>query len=435
MGAPELNPLRIGIAGLGTVAGGVVKLLRDEADRLARQAGRPLRLVRVASRTPKPGIDLGGAAFSTDLDALHQADVDVVVELIGGEEQALKLVGAALQRGQHVVTANKAIIACHGNELLEQAHRQGVGLGFEAAVAGGIPVLGALRSGLAANRVRMLAGIVNGTSNYILTAMAEQGASFAEALARAQELGFAEADPTFDVEGIDAAHKLTILAALAFDTEFQHAQVYTEGISRITSEDLEYAKELGYRIKHLAIAQRTAAGCEVRVHPTLVAQSSLLAGVDGVMNAVWVEGDATGPTLHYGAGAGAMPTASAVVADLIAIARGDRFDWRVGGEPQAVLPIEQTHSACYLRIPSLDAPGVFAEVATILGQHGISIEGAIQREAAVRAEGDSASWVPIVILTAPVAESAMNSALALVQRMPEVVGQITRIRVAHFAGE
>ena len=430
-----MNPLRIGIAGLGTVAGGVVKLLRDEADRLARQAGRPLRLVRVASRTPKPGIDLGSAAFSTDLDALHQADVDVVVELIGGEERALALVGAALQRGQHVVTANKAIIACHGNELLAQAQRQGVGLGFEAAVAGGIPVLGALRSGLAANRVRMLAGIVNGTSNYILTAMAEQGASFAEALARAQELGFAEADPTFDVEGIDAAHKLTILAALAFDTEFQHAQVYTEGISRITSEDLEYAKELGYRIKHLAIAQRTAAGCEVRVHPTLVAQSSLLAGVDGVMNAVWVEGDATGPTLHYGAGAGALPTASAVVADLIAIARGDRFDWRVGGEPQAVLPIEQTHSACYLRIPSLDAPGVFAEVATILGQHGISIEGAIQREAAVRAEGDSASWVPIVILTAPVAESAMNSALALVQRMPEVVGQITRIRVAHFAGE
>ena len=432
---PELNPLRIGVAGLGTVAGGLVALLRDEAERLARQAGRPLRLVRVASRTPKPALDLGGAAFSTDLESLHAADVDVVVELIGGEDRALELIGAALGRGQHVVTANKAIIACHGNQLLEQARRRRVGLGFEAAVAGGIPVLGALRSGLAANRVRKVAGIVNGTSNYILTAMAEQGASFAEALARAQQLGFAEADPTYDVEGIDAAHKLTILAALAFDTEFQFAGVYTEGISHITGEDLEYAKELGYRIKQLAIARQTEAGCEVRVHPTLVARNSLLAGVEGVMNAVWVEGDATGPTLYYGAGAGAMPTASAVVADLIAIARGDGFDWRVGGQRQTALPIERTHSACYLRIPSLDAPGVFAEVATILGRHGISIEGAIQREAAVRADRGSASWVPIVILTAPVAEAAMNSALNLVQEVPEVVGQITRIRVEHFADD
>ena len=430
-----MNPLRIGVAGLGTVAGGVVTLLRDEAERLARQAGRPLQLARLASRTPKPGIDLNGAAFSTDLGSLHQADIDVVVELIGGEERALALVDTALQRGQHVVTANKAIIARHGNELLAEAQRHGVGLGFEAAVAGGIPVLGALRSGLAANRVRTLAGIVNGTSNYILTAMAEQGASFAEALAKAQELGFAEADPTFDVEGIDAAHKLTILAALAFDTDFQFAGVYTEGISHITAEDLEYAQELGYRIKHLAIARRTEAGCETRVHPTLVDRNSLLAGVDGVMNAVWVDGDATGPTLYYGAGAGALPTASAVVADLVAIARGDGFDWRVGGERQAALAVEQTHSACYLRIPSLDAPGVFAEVATILGQHGISIEGAIQREAAVRGDRGSASWVPIVIVTAPVAEAAMNSALELVQKVPEVVGQITRIRVAHFADE
>ena len=430
-----MNPLRIGVAGLGTVAGGVVKLLRDEAERLARQAGRPLRLVRLASRTPKPDIDLNGAAFSTDLGSLHQVDVDVVVELIGGVERALALVDRALQRCQHVVTANKAIIACHGNELLAEARRHGVGLGFEAAVAGGIPVLGALRSGLTANRVGTLAGIINGTSNYILTAMAGQGASFAEALAKAQELGFAEADPTFDVEGIDAAHKLTILAALAFDTDFQFAGVYTEGISHITAEDLEYAKELGYRIKHLAIARRTEAGCETRVHPTLVARNSLLAGVDGVMNAVWIEGDATGPTLYYGAGAGALPTASAVVADLVSIARGDEFNWRVGGEPQVALPIEQTHSAFYLKIPSLDAPGVFAEVATILGQHGISIEGAIQREAAVRGDHGSASWVPIVIVTAPVAEAAMNSALDLVQKVPQVVGQITRIRVAHFADE
>ncbi len=428
-----MNPLRIGVAGLGTVAGGVVKLLRDEAKRLARQAGRPLRLVQVASRTPKPAIDLAGAAFSTDLDALHQAEVDVVVELIGGEERALKLVGDALRHGQHVVTANKAVIARHGNELLLQARRSGVGLGFEAAVAGGIPVLGALRSGLVANRVDTLAGIINGTSNYILTAMAKEGASFAEALAKAQELGFAEADPTFDVEGIDAAHKLTILAALAFDMGFRFSGVHTEGISHITAEDLEYVKELGYRIKHLAIARRTEAGCETRVHPTLVARNSLLAGVDGVMNAVWIEGDATGPTFYYGAGAGALPTASAVVADLVAIARGDALDWRVGGEHQAALPVEKIHSAFYLRIPSIDAPGVFAEVATVLGQYGISIEAAIQREAAVREGAGRAAWVPIVIVTAPVAEAAVNAALDLVQNLPQVVGRITRIRVAHFA--
>ncbi|MCY4345141.1 MAG: homoserine dehydrogenase [Gammaproteobacteria bacterium] len=430
-----MNPLRIGVAGLGTVASGVVKLLRDDAERLARQAGRPLRLVQVASRTPKPGIDLADAAFSTDLEALHQAEVDVVVELIGGEEPALKLVGDALRQGRHVVTANKAIIARHGNELLPQARRSGVALGFEAAVAGGIPVLGALRSGLVANRVDTLAGIINGTSNYILTAMGEEGASFPEALAKAQELGFAEADPTFDIEGIDAAHKLTILAALAFDTPFRFSGVYAEGISHITGEDLEYANELGYRIKHLAIARRTAAGCETRVHPTLVARNSLLAGVDGVMNAVWIEGDATGPTFYYGPGAGALPTASAVLADLVAIARGDALDWRVGAEDQAALPIEKIHSAFYLRIPSLDAPGVFAEVATILGQYGISIEAAIQREAAVREGAGSAAWVPIVIVTAPVVEAAVDSALDLVQRMPKVVGRITRIRVAHFADE
>ena len=421
--------MRIGIAGLGTVAGGVVALLRGNADALARRAGRPLSLVRVASRSPKPQIDLGAAAFTTDLDALHESDIDVVVELIGGEERAAQLMRRALQGGQAVVTANKAVLAQHGGELLGLAQAQGVALGFEAAVAGGIPVIGALTRGLAANRVQAVAGIVNGTSNYILTAMAQDGASFQTALSQAQAQGFAEADPTYDVDGTDAAHKLAILAALAFDMDFRFAEVYTEGISGITKEDLGYAEELGYRLKHLAIARQAEGGVEARVHPTLVPENSLLAGVSGVMNAVWIDGEGIGPTLYYGAGAGALPTASAVLADLIAIARGDALAFRTGATQQAVLPIERVVSAFYLRIPSRDAPGVFAEVAAVLGRHGISIEGAIQRQGAARSGDGDEPWVPIVILTAPVEEGAMAAAVRQVQEMPEVVGDITRIRV------
>ena len=425
----DSKPLRIGIAGLGTVAGGVVALLRNNADALARRAGRPLSLVRVASRSPKPEVDLNGAAFTTDLNALHEPDIDVVVELIGGEDRAAELMRRALQGRQAVVTANKAALARHGGELLGLAQTQGVALGFEAAVAGGIPVIGALTRGLAANRVQMVAGIINGTSNYILTAMSQHGASFQAALSQAQAQGFAEADPTYDVEGTDAAHKLAILAALAFDMDFRFAAVYTEGISGIIKEDLGYAEELGYRLKHLAIARQGEGGVEARVHPTLVPESSLLAGVSGVMNAVWIDGEGIGPTLYYGAGAGAMPTASAVMADLIAIARGDALACCTGAKQQAVLPIEQVVSAFYLRIPSRDAPGVFAEVAAVLGRHGISIEGAIQRQGAVRSGDGGESWVPIIILTAPVAEGAMATALQQVQEMPEVVGDITRIRV------
>ena len=421
--------MRIGIAGLGTVAGGVVALLRGNADALARRAGRPLSLVRVASRSPKPQVDLGTAAFTTDLNALHESDIDVVVELIGGEDRAAQLMRRALQGQQAVVTANKAVLAQHGGELLGLAQAQGVALGFEAAVAGGIPVIGALTRGLAANRVQAVAGIVNGTSNYILTAMAQDGVSFQTALSQAQAQGFAEADPTYDVNGTDAAHKLAILAALAFDMDFRFTEVYIEGISGITKEDLGYAEELGYRLKHLAIARQAEGGVEARVHPTLVPESSLLAGVSGVMNAVWIDGEGIGPTLYYGAGAGALPTASAVVADLIAIARGDALAFRTGATRQAVLPIERVVSAFYLRIPSRDAPGVFAEVAAVLGRHGISIEGAIQRQGAARSGDGGESWVPIVILTAPVAEGAMAAAVRQVQEMPEVVGDITRIRV------
>ena len=429
-----MAPLRIGIAGLGTVARGVLDLLAANDEHVRRQAGRALAVVRVASRTPCPEVHLAGAEFSTDLASLHGPDVDVVVELIGGEDRALRLVREALAAGQSVVTANKAIIARHGDELLRGASERGVGLGFEAAVAGGIPIIGSLTRGLMASPVQTVAGIINGTSNYVLTAMAEEGSTCADALARAQALGYAEADPTFDVEGIDAAHKLAILAALAFDLNFDMDAVCTEGIADVTAEDIGYATELGYRIKHLGIARRAEGGIEARVHPTLVPERSMLAKVGGVMNAVLIETDAAGPTLFHGAGAGSAPTASAVVADLIAIARGDTLDFRVGGKEHSILPIGVVQSAFYLRIPVRDEPGVFGKVAYVLGDRDISIEGAVQRERAVRinGEGDRSSWVPIVIVTNTVPQAVIDAAIAEVQAMPEVVGEITSMRVEHF---
>lgn len=429
-----MSALRIGIAGLGTVARGVLELLAANAAHLQRRAGRALSVVRVASRTPRPAVDLAGAGFSTDLATLHGAHVDVVVELIGGEDRALQLVRDALSRGQSVVTANKAIVARHGDELLRAAAEQGVSFGFEAAVAGGIPIIAGLTRGLVASRVHTVAGIINGTSNFVLTAMAEEDATFEDALARAQALGYAEADPTFDVQGIDAAHKLAILAALAFDVGFAMEGVFTEGIAGITAEDIGYATELGYRIKHLGIARRAQGGIEARVHPTLVPQRSMLANVDGVMNAVLIDSDAAGPSLFHGAGAGAAPTASSVVADLVAIARGDTLEFRVGREERNMLPIGDVQSAFYLRIPARDAPGVFGKVAYILGDRDISIEGAVQRERAIRINGedDRSSWVPIVIVTNEVRHAVIDAAIAEVQAMPEVVGMITRICVEHF---
>lgn len=429
-----MAPLRIGIAGLGTVAQGVLELLTANAGELARQAGRPLAVVRVASRTPRPAVNLAGGEFSTDLAALHAPDVDVVVELIGGEDRALQLVRDALAGGQFVVTANKAIVAGHGDELLRCATQKGVKLAFEAAVAGGIPIIGALTRGLVASRVQTVAGIINGTSNFVLTAMAKQGSTFRDALARAQQLGYAEADPTFDVEGIDAAQKLAILAALAFDLGLATDGVYTEGIAGVTAEDIGYATELGYRIKHLGIARRSENGIEARVHPTLVPEHSMLAKVDGVMNAVLIDGDATGPTLFQGAGAGAAPTASSVVADLVSVARGDALDFRIGGAPRNMVPIGEVQSAFYLRIPVRDTPGVFGKLAYSLGDRAISIEGAVQRERAVRINGDGGgtSWVPIVIVTNSVRHEVIDAAIAEVQAMPEVVGPVTRLRVEHF---
>ncbi|MFW6093538.1 MAG: homoserine dehydrogenase [Pseudomonadota bacterium] len=431
-----MEPLRVGICGLGTVAQGVLRILEESAESIARRAGRPVVVTRVASRRLRPEAHLGNAEFSDDVRTLPgAADVDVVVELIGGEDQALELLNAAIEAGKPVVTANKAVVALHGDELFERARRLGVPLCFEAAVAGGIPIISALTRGLAANDLQWLAGIINGTSNYILTAMADEGEDFDAALAEAQRLGYAEADPTFDIEGIDAAHKLTILAALAFGMDFRFSEVYTEGISRVRLEDVAYARELGYRIKHLGIARRTERGVEVRVHPTLIPEHRLLANVQGVMNAVVVHGHAAGDTLYYGAGAGELPTASAVVADLMEIARGKALLPEPGdGDGLEVVPITECESAYYLRIPSLDRPGVFARVATILSEHNISIESAVQRAEAIHAENQQA-WVPIVIVTQRVTERIMNHALTEVQALSEVVGDITRIRVEDLADD
>lgn len=431
-----MQPLRIGLCGLGTVAQGVLQILSSNAQSIARRAGRPIIVTQVASRRLRQEADLGEAEFSTDVRAIPgHPDVDVVVELIGGEETALDLLKSALGAGKPVVTANKAVVALHGDELFELAQEHGAPLCFEAAVAGGIPIITAITRGLAANDVQWLAGIINGTSNYILSAMTDAGESFEDALAEAQRLGYAEADPTFDIEGIDAAHKLTILAALAFGMDCRFPEVYTEGISRITLEDVEYARELGYRIKHLGMARRTEAGVEVRVHPTLIPDHRLLANVGGVMNAIVVHGDAAGDTLYYGAGAGGLPTASAVVADLIEVARGKALlPERGDGNGLEVVPIIDSESAYYLRIPSLDRPGVFARVATILSEHNISIESAMQKAEAIHAETQQA-WVPIVIITQRVPERVMNEALAAVQALSEVVGEITRIRVEDLDDE
>ena len=422
------QPLRLGVAGLGTVAQGVVRALANNQGLIDSRAGRPLQLVAVASRSRKDDVDLGNARFSTDLQDLIAPDVDVVVELIGGDTVALELCRDAIAAGKHVVTANKALIAEHGGELAASAQNAGVSLAYEAAVAGAIPVLGALSRGLASNRIHWLAGIINGTSNYILSAMAGingQPMSFTDALADAQALGYAEADPTFDVQGIDAAHKLTILTALAFDTRLAFDEVYTEGIDTISVEDIEYAGQLGYAIKHLGIARETASGIEARVHPALVPQSNLLANVHGVMNAVMVHADGAGTSMYYGAGAGMDPTASAVMADVIDVAQGQcRTRPQDNGAP--FIGINQIVTSYYLRIPTQDKAGVFGRLTTLLSDHGISIEAAIQREHTRSHPGDR---VPIVIMTQPIAEHTVRAALTAVGAMPEVVDEVRCIRV------
>jgi homoserine dehydrogenase len=435
-----LRPVNVGLLGLGTVGGGTFNVLNRNAEEITRRAGRGIRITHAAAREYDParlpgieGIEVTDDAFSV----VDNPDIDIVVELIGGYEPARELVLKAIANGKHVVTANKALIAMHGNEIFAAAQDKGVMVAFEAAVAGGIPIIKAIREGLAANQIEWLAGIINGTGNFILTEMRDKGRDFDDVLKEAQALGYAEADPTFDVEGIDAAHKLTILAALAFGIPLQFDKVYTEGISRITREDVGYAEQFGYRIKHLGFTRRTTRGIEMRVHPTLIPERRLIANVDGVMNAVLVKADAVGATMYYGAGAGAEPTASAVVADIIDVTRTLTADPQnrvphLAFQPGSIsdLPIlsmDDVETAYYLRMQATDKPGVMADVTRILGDAGISIEAILQKEPAP--DADRAS---IILLTHVVQERQMNEAITRIEALDSIHGQVTRIRLEHL---
>jgi len=432
-----LNSVKIGLLGLGTVGGGTVNVLKRNAAEITRRAGCNIEVISASARDlTKPRIcDTAGIELTTQAaEIVENPDVNIVVELIGGDTLAHEMVMRAIANGKHVVTANKALIAKHGNEIFAAAQKQGVIVAFEAAVAGGIPIIKAIREGLAGNHIEWLAGIINGTGNFILTEMRDKGRDFEDVLAEAQSLGYAEADPTFDVEGIDAAHKLTILASIAFGIPLQFEKAFTEGITKITREDVEYAEELGYRIKHLGVSRRTDSGIELRVHPTLIPEKRLIANVDGVMNAVLVQGDAVGPTLYYGAGAGADATASAVVADIIDIARvltaepSHRVPYLAFQPDQMadtpILPMEEVVTAYYLRMSVIDNPGVLAEITRILGESTISIEAMIQK--AGKSEGDV---VPLILMTHEVKEGLMNQAINAIEKLDAIQGEIARIRV------
>lgn len=430
-----MKTVKVGICGLGTVGGGTLNVLQRNAGEISRRTGRRIEVVQIAARSINPQCDTTGIEIISDaMQVAANPDVDVVVELIGGDTVARELVLAAIDNGKHVVTANKALLAVHGNEIFARAQAKGVMVGYEAAVAGGIPVIKAIREGLAGNRINWLAGIINGTGNFILTEMREEGRAFEDVLQEAQALGYAEADPTFDVEGIDAAHKLTILASIAFGIPLQFDKAYTEGITQLTTADVNYAEALGYRIKHLGVARRTGSGIELRVHPTLIPEERLLANVNGVMNAVMVNGDAVGSTLYYGAGAGMEPTASAVVADLTDIARmmDAEADCRVAAlafqadalSSEAVLPIADCESAYYLRIQAQDHPGVLAQVASILSERGINIESIMQKEAE-----EQDGLIPVILLTHRVQEVRMIDAIAALEALEAVSTPVIRIRV------
>jgi homoserine dehydrogenase len=432
-----LKPVNVGLLGLGTVGCGTVNVLRRNAEEITRRAGRGIRVTHAAARSlvSKRICTTDDIKLTTNpAEVVNDPDIDVVVELIGGYNPARELVMQAISNGKHVVTANKALIALHGNEIFKAAQEKGVIVAFEAAVAGGIPIIKALREGLAGNTIEWLVGIINGTGNFILTEMRDKGRNFDDVLKEAQALGYAEADPTFDVEGIDAAHKLTILASIAFGIPLQFEKIYTEGISKIAREDVTYAEKLGYTIKHLGVARRTEQGIELRVHPTLIPHRRLIANVDGVMNAVLVKGDAVGPTLYYGAGAGADPTASAVVADLVDVVRAMTADPEnrvphLAFQPDAlsdtpILPMEEIETAYYLRLQATDRPGVLAEVARILAEREISIEAIVQKEPA-----PGESTVPIILLTHRLREKRMNDAIAAIEQLDTVHGEVIRIRV------
>lgn len=429
-----MKTVNIGLCGLGTVGSGTFNVLKRNAAEISGRTGCNIVVSHVGARRDHPDCDLSGVTVERDIFAVAKApEVDVVVELIGGYDTAKALVLEAIANGKHVVTANKALIAEHGNEIFAAAAEKGVAVYYEAAVAGGVPIIKALREGLAGNKIEWLAGIINGTGNFILTEMREEERNFADVLQEAQQLGYAEADPTFDVEGIDACHKLVILSALAFGIPLQFEKAYTEGISEIDGEDVALAEQLGFRIKHLGIARKTAQGVELRVHPTLIPEELLIANVDGVMNAILVQGDAVGPTLYYGAGAGAEPTASSVVADICDIARladapaGARvpvLGFHPGFvEPQEVLPIEQVQTAYYMRLQAEDKPGVMRALSEVLADHGVSIESLLQ--IAPKKPGNLAK---IALITNVMPEHILKDAVSSIEAIAAVQGEVTVIR-------
>jgi len=432
-----MQPIRVGLLGIGTVGSGTWEVLKRNADEIQRRAGRAIQITQVADKDlARAKTITGGNAKLTDdaFELVRSKDVDIVIELIGGYTVAKDLQLEAIRNGKHVVTANKALLATHGNEIFAAAQKKGVMVAFEAAVAGGVPIIKALREGLSANRIEWIAGIINGTSNFILSEMREKGLTFEAALKDAQKNGYAETDPTFDIEGIDAAHKLTILSAIAFGIPMQFKRAYTEGITQLTQQDIKYAEELGYRIKLLGITKRTEKGIELRVHPTLIPTRRLIANVEGVMNAILVKGDAVGPTLYYGAGAGSLPTASAVVADLVDVTRLITADPEqrvphLAFQPDQlsdtpVLPIGDVETSYYLRMRVADQPGVLADITRILADCRISIDAMVQKEPA---EGEK--QVDIVMLTHRALEGDVNDAMKRIEQLKTVLGKIVRLRL------
>jgi homoserine dehydrogenase len=437
-----MKAINVGLLGIGTVGGGTWTVLNRNQEEITRRAGRPIRITAVADRNLDLARGLTGDAVKLTDDAfalVKDPDIDIIVELIGGYTTARQLVLEAIANGKHVVTANKALLAVHGNEIFAAAQKQGVMVAFEAAVAGGIPIIKALREGLSANRIQWIAGIINGTTNFILSEMRDKGLSFDAALQDAQRLGYAEADPTFDIEGIDAAHKATLMASIAFGIPVQFDKAYVEGISQLQAKDIRYAEQLGYRIKLLGIAKRKENGVELRVHPTLIPGKRLIANVEGAMNAVLVQGDAVGATLYYGKGAGAEPTASSVIADLVDVTRLHNADRQhrvphLAFQPDQltdlpILPIEEVETAYYLRMRAADKPGVLADITRILADLEISIDAMLQKE-----PDEGEDQTDIVLLTHVAREKSVNTAMAQIEALSTIAGKVTRIRLEELNG-
>jgi len=432
-----MKPINVGLLGIGTVGGGTFTVLQRNAEEIMRRAGRPIRITVVADKNIELAKKITAGACRVTDDAFSVVDdpeVDIVIELIGGYGVAKELVLKAIANGKHVVTANKALLATHGNEIFQAAQKMSVMVAFEAAVAGGIPIIKALREGLTANRIEWIAGIINGTTNFILSEMRDKGLSFDTVLKEAQRLGYAEADPTFDIEGVDAAHKITILSALAFGIPMQFDKAYIEGISKLDAIDIKYAEQLGYRIKLLGITKRTVDGVELRVHPTLIPNKRLIANVEGAMNAVLVQGDAVGATLYYGKGAGAEPTASAVIADLVDVTRMHTSDPlnrvpHLAFQPNQladlkILPMDEVQTSYYLRLRVADKPGVLADITRILADEQISIDAVIQKE-----PGEGEDQTDLIMLTHQTREKRINAAIAKMEKLSVVAGKVTKLRL------